>query len=164
MVAGNVNKTPKVPPARRTPAGNPDNPPNRTENSNEAWPFDVRVLATHPNAETARDQVMVQQHVLPAERTVRNWLQRSRELGHIIQFRRSGGQRTSALVGTPVILIALYRAVYPQATAAEINTFLFNSHGRHLEVPRFYAPSQIHGRNRTLGYHGNGQQLLQSLE
>ena len=84
-------------------------------------------------------------HLLPQKSTVRKWDHRRNTLGHVRRFVRQGNRRATVLRGTNLLLLAYYRVLYPKATAAEINTFLFYSTGR------VYSPSQITRAEDRLG-------------
>ena len=84
-------------------------------------------------------------HLLPVMRTVNDWTTRQQRLGHLRRFRRQGNKFATVLRGRHMLLLAYYRALYPKATAAEINVFLFYSTGR------VYHPSQITRAEDMLG-------------
>jgi hypothetical protein len=84
-----------------------------------------------------------QNRLLPSKATTRRYTQRRENLGHYRRFRRTGNKRATVFRGLDGFLLMYYRRVYPKATHAEIGAFLWNSHSRHLPIPRFYDPSQI---------------------
>jgi len=74
----------------------------------------------------------------PSKRTWYRWLARVRAYHHIKRYKATGNKTPTVLQGFPKVLLALYRAIYPKCSAAEINTFLWNSNGRFQNPPRIY--------------------------
>ena len=86
------------------------------------------------------------QHQYPHPCTVDRYMERLREVGHARAYRQTGNIRAQREIEGPnLIWLALYRSVLPKATAAEVNSFLFemNVHDPQC-IP--YSNSQI---NRT---------------
>ena len=54
--------------------------------------------------------------------------------------------------GRDLFFVAFYRVLYPTATAAEINAFLFTAIHANDPFPRFYHPSQITRAEDRLGF------------
>ena len=56
--------------------------------------------------------------------------------------KKNGNKKAKILRGLDLLLLAIFRAAYPKATQAEVRAFLFNSYGRWLPVPWFFANSE----------------------
>ena len=83
------------------------------------------------------------QHSFTSHRSVLRWVDRFEEHGNFWPYRHSGNKRaTCEILGKDLVLLALYRVSLPNATQAEVNTFLavMNRHD-HMYHP--YSPSQI---------------------
>ncbi|EJK43907.1 hypothetical protein THAOC_37602 [Thalassiosira oceanica] len=89
-------------------------------------------------------------HLLPSQRSERRWAGLLQRLGHYRKCRPTGNNRATVLRDENLILIALYRIVFPKATAAEINAFLFRANYGNVAF-RFYSPSQITEAEDRLG-------------
>jgi len=83
--------------------------------------------------------------LLPQRSTVNRWRNRRLTLGHLRRFRRQGNRYATVLRGRSLFNLAYYRILYPKATAAELNVFLFYATGR------LYNPSQITRAEQRLG-------------
>jgi hypothetical protein len=83
------------------------------------------------------------QRLWPSHRTERRHRQRYQRYGHLRRFVRQGNARATVLRGHDGFLLCYYRALYPTCSRAELIAFLWNAHGRHLQPPRFFDPSQI---------------------
>jgi len=140
---------------RERPIGDPTRPPIRTSHTREAWSLESRRLALIHNLTGRENEGMNQDardvHALPAHRTVRRYIQRYRDYGHIRAYYRNGGRQRKVFSGIELVHLALYRCVYPTATAAEIIAYLWNVHGRFLPQPRFFHPSQISRAEEEIG-------------
>lgn len=79
-------------------------------------------LRLHPvqAARTAR--------LFPSFRTTRRWMTRHNRDGHYRRYVRQGNIRATILRGRQSFHLAFYRMLYPKATAAEINAYLYGSH------------------------------------
>ena len=66
-----------------------------------------------------------------------------REEGHYFPCKANGGKEPDVLVGRELVLLSQYRCMHPEATTAEVMAFLWNTHGRFQNPPRFNHPSQI---------------------
>ena len=89
-------------------------------------------------------------HVYPSQITISRWEELQDSLGHVRPCRRTGNNFSNRLIGPDLLYLALYRVVYPKATIAEINSFLYKVN---LANPnfRFYSPSQICRAEATIG-------------
>ena len=89
-------------------------------------------------------------HVFPSVSSERRWAELLQQLGHYQKCRPTGNRRATVLRDQDLILLALYRLVFPKATAAEINAFLFRANYGSV-LFRFYSPSQITEAENRLG-------------
>lgn len=96
-------------------------------------------------------QLMRQQGKWPHRTTVARWHRREQQLGHSRAFVPQGNKRASVLEGHTCVMLAWYRALYPKATAHEMNAFLFNAAGLPPGQRRLYHPSQISRMEDQLG-------------
>ena len=91
-------------------------------------------------------------HIFPSVRTIRRWRRRIVDFGNYRIFRRTGNNFATVLRGRDLFFVAFYRVLYPTATAAEINAFLFTAIHANDPFPRFYHPSQITRAEDRLGF------------
>ena len=82
------------------------------------------------------------EHVYPSEITERRWNNLNMDLGHVRPCKRTGNQFSARLTGQNLILLAMYRVVYPKAIASEVNAFLYRANFGNPTF-RFYSPSHI---------------------
>ena len=82
------------------------------------------------------------EHVYPSEITERRWNNLNIDLGHVRPCKRTGNRFSARLTGQDIILLAMYRVVYPKATSSEVNTFLYCANFGNPTF-RFYSHSQI---------------------
>ena len=120
--------------------------PHPSECCSNPYSQDIRELAVHAHL-NGTDQQPIQQlqqdHMYPHPDTVSRYVARYHEFGHARAFRRTGNARSEREVkGIDMILLALYRAVLPKATANEINAFL-HAMNNHDPTFRIYLHSQI---------------------
>jgi hypothetical protein len=86
--------------------------------------------------------------LFPSNQTIKRYVKLIQENGHCRPCRRTGNKHATVLRCHNIIFIGLYRAVFPKATAAEINAFLYRLNYGSVFF-RFYIPSQISvGENR----------------
>ena len=90
------------------------------------------------------------QHLYPSQQTVDRWAGTEQDLGHYRACRRSGNKFASRLRGDDLILLALYRLIYPKAQASEINAFLYRANYGDPNF-RFYNPSCITQNEQRIG-------------
>ena len=96
--------------------------------------------------------VLRQLHLYPSRRTTARWRARLQERGNYRRFVRQGNHRASVLVGIDALNLVVYRSIFPKATAAELNAFLFRAQlARGENYPRFFSPSQITRAEDRLG-------------
>ena len=81
-------------------------------------------------------------HVFPSEQTLKRWEDQLESHGHILPCKRSGNKFSQKLDGLDLILLALYRSIYPKASIAEVNAFLYKANFGNPSFS-FYSPSQI---------------------
>ena len=131
-----------------------------------------RELANHPSTRSGepysqdmRDMVMQviingsiddpaiaqlrEQHRFPSKATIRRWLHLHHQFGHYRSCRRNGNVTASVLRGHNLVLLAFYRVIFPKATHAEINAFLFRANFGDPTF-RFFSHSQISRAEKTL--------------
>jgi hypothetical protein len=102
------------------------------------------VLAIH-NSGNSNDlfvQNLKQQRLIPSLRSEYRYLTLNATRGHVRACRRTGNNRATVLRGHDIFLLALYRIVFPKATAAEVNAFLYRANYGNLHF-RFYSSAQI---------------------
>jgi hypothetical protein len=102
------------------------------------------VLAIH-NSGNSNDpfvQNLRQQHLIPSLRSEYRYSALNATHGHVRACRRTGNNRATVLRGHDIFFLALYRIVFPKATAAEVNAFLYRANYGNLHF-RFYSSSQI---------------------
>ena len=101
----------------------------------------------------------------PSRRTINRWVERQMDHGQIRRFCATGNSCAQVLHGTELLLLALFRQLVPNATAAEANRFLWNAHGRFQPVPRLYCRSQITraGDRLALSHKRTSVEALQAL-
>ena len=111
----------------------------------------AKVLMEYSNgtAFSHTNNLLQQQHLYPHPDTIWRWLQRTMIEGHALPHRRSGNKRATVLRGPDLLYLALYRAVFPKAKAAEINSFLFRCNLGNLEF-NYYHPSTISEAEKRL--------------
>jgi transposase len=78
-------------------------------------------------------------------RSSQRWSQQLIETGTLRSKKKTGNNHATVLRGHDLLYLAMYRASYPKATAADIIAFLHNTTGR------FYHPSQISRAEDRLG-------------
>ena len=102
------------------------------------------VLAIH-NSGNSNDlfvQNLRQQRLIPSLRSEYRYSTLNATRGHVRACRRTGNNRATVLRGHDIFLLALYRIVFPKATAAEVNAFLYRANYGNLHF-RFYSSAQI---------------------
>jgi hypothetical protein len=87
-------------------------------------------------------QNLRQQYLLPSLSSEYRYLALDNTHGHVRACRRTGNNRATVLRGYDLFLLALYRIVFPKATAAEVNAFLYRANYGNVHF-RFYSSSQI---------------------
>ena len=88
----------------------------------------------------------------PSQRSVRRWARRLLIFGNLRRFKRTGNNRATVLCGRFQFFLAFYRAIYPTASQAEINAFLFTEIQAGDPLARFFSPSQITECENRLGF------------
>ena len=63
----------------------------------------------------------------PIGGTLDGWAARLAAEGHIVPHEMTGNNPATVLKGHPLLMLTIYRLMYPKATAAEINAFSWNS-------------------------------------
>ena len=115
-----------------------------------AYSQDMRTLVMFINDQFDEEDPFVQNfisvareaHVYPSVSTLRRWEDLEHSHGHILPCRRSGNKFSQRLDGQDLILLALYRCIYPKATIAEVNAFLYRANFGN-PMFSFYSHSQI---------------------
>lgn len=109
-----------------------------------------RHLYLPPDVRNLLNQLQ-QQHLLPNNDTIRRWRRQEEELGHFRACVRNGnGSHGPRLRGVDLILLAIFRSVYPKSTAAEVNAFLYEANYGNVNF-RFYTNSQITEAEQFIG-------------
>ena len=86
----------------------------------------------------------------PSDRTLRRWRKEWADWGHIRRFRKTGNVRADILRGNDLVLLAIYRTVFPKAKTAEINAFIGRMNFGN-PAQRFYSIEQIQRAEDRLG-------------
>jgi hypothetical protein len=97
-----------------------------------------------PNITALREQKLY-----PQKRTENRWKLKLEQTGNLRACIPQGNKRASVLEGHSAVMLALYRVMYPKATAAEVNAYLF-----YTAPPgqrRLYSPSQITRAEAKMG-------------
>ena len=152
MVNGKVAKRGKVYRSLRQSSRNPNLPPTRRRHETRPYSTEARTMAFRME-EQGLPMVNPQPNrsIFPCRATRSNWRRRRREEGHYHAYKRNGGRRATALAGIDILLLAQYRCIHPEATTYEVIAYLWNTHGRFQNPPRFYCPSQITRTEQLLG-------------
>lgn len=87
----------------------------------------------------------------PHWRTIQRWQVRRLRFGHMRAMRRSGNRQKPVLRGINLVLLALYRIVFPKATHYEVNAFLFRMNQGD-PSNRFYSNSELTRAEKDLGF------------
>ena len=133
-------------------------PPDGTFNVHQPHPSECRSFAySHPIRQASIEVVnqdmdiepsinhLRDQSLWPSTRSNRRWSQQLIQTGTLRRKKTTGNNHATVLRGEDLLHLAMYRAAYPKATAAEIIAFLHNTTGR------FYHPSQISKAEDRLG-------------
>jgi hypothetical protein len=90
---------------------------------------------------------------VPTRRTQRRWMQQLRNEGDVVPKLRTGNNRaTKTITGVPLMLLAIYRLLYPKAHRCEVQAFLFSSYSGTLQHPFFFTLDAITAaENEVLG-------------
>ena len=98
--------------------------------------------------------MLQERKLLPSRHSISRWKATEERLGHYCACCQSGKRALRGtgcrLGGMDLVLLALYRVVYPKATAAEINAFLYNANYGNVHF-RFYTSSQITFAEKLIG-------------
>jgi hypothetical protein len=82
-------------------------------------------------------------HNYPWQETTHRWSVREQGEGHYYRpYVMNGNRRSPVLVGDMRLTLVMYRILFPKATAAELNCYLFNATSPGQEQ-RLYSVSQI---------------------
>ena len=105
--------------------------PHPSGRSGHAYSQDLRSLVMSiREAGLSHDPVIAQlrqQQLYPSICTEERWAHLHNQFGHCRPCRRTGNARATVLRGHDLVLLSLYRMVFPKATAAEINAFLYRA-------------------------------------
>lgn len=66
-------------------------------------------------------------------------------------MRYTGNCRSDAIVGFPLILLAMYKRAFPKATRAQIIAYLYHTHSSTLLIPRVYFVKNVTDAENKLG-------------
>lgn len=134
MVNGKVSTKRIVIRGRQEPIKNPNLNHHRTRQTKRAFDTDHRSSVLRRQA---AGQPISDQHGEPCKRTLRRWKERMRDDGHFLAYKHNGNKDAQVFTGHDLLLLCIYRLIYPEASSAEIIAFLFNT------VGRFYSRSQV---------------------
>ena len=150
MVNGNPQKNSKVRPALKKPRYGPDNIPVPSLGGN-GYSEEMR---RHRVTEYQRigGRRMDDTATLPSARTARRWRRRVEQLGRNVRYCHTGNKRmTSGIFGFPLVLLAVYRKIFPKATRYECIAFLYRSYSGALPIPRVYSLKNITDAENSIG-------------
>lgn len=126
----------------------PEKPPS---NGGNPYSQDTReiVMNAHDNGDLGSEafQRMRQDNIVPVPRTILRYIRRREDLGHFRSYRPTGNNHAHVLRHDDLIMLAIWRVLYPRATHAETNAFLWEANGR----TRLYDPSQLSRAEQRLG-------------
>jgi hypothetical protein len=136
------------------PTKKPRDPFRPYQTAVEAKPHPSRGGRAYP--QEIRDIVILDPDALPvipgwtpSLRSRRRYRQRLNNLGHCRKFKRRGNRRPTAIVGYDKLLLVLFRAAFPKATAAEVAAFLYRNTLN--ANPVIFSPTQITAAEDSLG-------------
>jgi hypothetical protein len=82
----------------------------------------------------------------------RRWRVQENGEGDVIPKQHTGNKRSEkSIIGVPLVLLALYRILYPKAHRCEIQAFLFRAHSGVGNNPFFYSLTAITDAEAALG-------------
>jgi hypothetical protein len=140
-----ATKNPKKQPAKRTPARATQHP---SLGNGHAYSQDMRQVTVflRGNGQLRLHPIQAARviRLFPSLRTSSRWIARHK---HYCRYVRQGNIRATVLRGRQAFHLAFYRILYPKATAAEINTYLYHTCGG----VRLFDPSQISRAEDRLG-------------
>jgi hypothetical protein len=109
----------------------------------------VSMVEAHGHAETVAFMDNVPN--CPSERSSQRWNQQKREEGDVIPKRHTGNRRSSrAVMGVSLMLLALYRILFPKVHRDEIRAF-FRAYSGTIAEPFFYSHTAITEAENALG-------------
>ena len=154
MVNGKVTKKAKVRPPRKTTEHNILLDNERAGGNTAPYALEMRRLAVRTREEFQRHPAIIElrqnrQH--PSDRTIRRYVQRIEEYGHLQHFRHTGNKRAEVLRGQDLLLLVIYNRKFPTADGHAKQAFLWNAWGRFQNPPRFYCLSQISRAEQRVG-------------
>ena len=106
-----------------------------------AYSTEFRQLSLHllntggTNTQAIRQAINAGVH--PSFSSMRRWRLRRQAFGHLRRFVRQGNRRATVLRGRDAFHVAYYRVLYPKATAAELNAYLYT-----VTTPILRSPEQ----------------------
>lgn len=102
------------------------------------------VVHNHINGESRSPLIrdLRQVGVYPSQASEYRWLKRLCNNGHLLPYRRTGNKRAAVFTDFDLVLLSIYRTLFPKAQQAEINAYLYRVNYGNPNF-RFYAPSQI---------------------
>ena len=127
--------------------------PHPSTRSGEPYSHDMRdmVMQLVENG-TLNDPSIAQlqhQHAFPSMCTIHRWVRLHNQHGHYRPCRRNGNGTARVLRGHDLVLIALYRLVFPKAKHAELNAFLFRANFGDPTF-QFYSHTQLSRAEKRL--------------
>jgi DDE superfamily endonuclease len=125
--------------------------PHPSRGGTRGYDIATRELALAVKASGEEDNPVFQQlRQHPSIRSTSRWQNRMNNEGHFHPYEMNGNAPAQVLQGNQLFMLSLFRIIYPKATAAEVNAFLFTC-----TLPgqpyRFYSESQI---NRAEDFFG----------
>ena len=148
-----------MPPIRRIPRPGlqtrPNAPPHPSIGRGFAYSHDMRTLVMGMDG---LDHLTVpefihelcRRHILPSQLSKYRWEQLEQQVGHYCSCRRTGNNFATRLCGFDLILLALYWTIYPKASAAKVNAFLYRINYGNVNFS-FYSHSQISKAETMIG-------------
>jgi hypothetical protein len=97
----------------------------------------------------------------PLQRTTRKWSTREQTEGHYRAYAMNGNIPSGVLVGDMQFYLVMYRILFPKATAAEVNCYLFNTTSPGHEQ-RLYSGYQICGAEDDAGLIKSSSETIKS--
>lgn len=143
-----------IPPPRPPLQTRRDNVRHPSNSYGEPYSQDLRQLVLSIRQAGHGDHPIINQlrlqHDYPCQDTENRWDELHRRLGHYRACRRTGNSWATVLRGQDLVLLSLYRIVFPKANAPEINAFLYRANYGNPDF-RFYSHSQISTAKARIG-------------
>jgi hypothetical protein len=142
MVNGKAHTKQFVARQGKKPMRNPNLNHHRTKQTKRAYDPDQRSSVLRRQAASLP---VDDNHGDPCSHTIARWKARQLNEGHFLPFLPNGNKRATVFVGVDLLLLCVYRLIFPEARAAEIIAFLYNTLGH------FYSRSQVSEAEMNVG-------------